>query len=136
VTATYVLVHGGWLGAWSWEGVVQRLEAAGHRAYAVDLPGHGGRRHEAVRRPTGADYAAAVVERLTELDLRDVVLVGHSLGGLTVQLVAQQVPERLARMVWLSGVVVADGRPFVDDFPPGSFDGRLAEAQGRPDLAF
>ena len=83
---TFCLVHGGWHGAWSWSAVVERLRRRGFDAIAVDLP--------ADDPESGtAEYAAAVVAALEGVD-DDVVLVGHSLGGLSIPLVPALRPVR------------------------------------------
>lgn len=92
---TFGLVHGAWHGAWCWERVVPELEARGHRAVAVELPAE----------DTGAGcarYAEVVVDALREAE-GDVVLVGHSLGGLTIPLVAAARPVR--RLVFLCALL-------------------------------
>lgn len=108
-----VLVHGGFQGAWCWERVLPLLEV---RALAVDLPGRG--RHpvpmaevtlEACVRSVIADMDAAGLER--------VVLVGHSLGGASVPVVAARIPERIAHLVLLSCILAPEGGAIVDAFP-------------------
>lgn len=87
---TFGLVHGAWHGGWCWERVVPLLEAAGHDAVAVDLPADD---------PSAglSRYAEVVDEALGAAG--DVVLVGHSLGGCTIPLVARRRPVR--RLVFL-----------------------------------
>jgi pimeloyl-ACP methyl ester carboxylesterase len=80
VTATVVLVHGAWHGAWCWEKVVPRLQAAGVPAVAVDLPGHG-----KSAEPFGDLHDdAAAVRRLLDAAGGPVVLCGHSYGGMVI----------------------------------------------------
>lgn len=102
-----VLVHGGWHGASCWRLVVRELDALGRRSVAVDLPAGelGAQRYaDAVLAATGPPAAG---ERL--------VLVGHSLGGLTVPVVAQRLgPERVAAVVLLATVVPRPGMSFAD----------------------
>jgi pimeloyl-ACP methyl ester carboxylesterase len=73
MSETLVLVHGAWHGAWCWAGVIGQLEAAGDRAYAVDLPAHGANRLDPVL-ATRALYVDAVVRFIEERNLRNVVL--------------------------------------------------------------
>ena len=81
-TFTFILVHGAWQGAWAWDTIVPRLEAAGHRAIAVDLPGNGHDDTPAadVGLPLYAQHVAGIIDR-TE---GPIVLVGHSMGGTAV----------------------------------------------------
>ena len=115
--ASYVLVHGALHGAWCWERVIPYLEAAPHTSgvLAVDLPGRGQR---ADARPleeiTLDDFVAAVVEDIEAADLRDIVLVGHSLAGITIPRVAARLPERIRRLVFLASVHPAPGESVSD----------------------
>jgi pimeloyl-ACP methyl ester carboxylesterase len=96
--ATFGLVHGVCAGAWSWGLVAPHLEAAGHDVLAMDLPGD-------EPDATFSDYAE-VVERVLG-DAEDVVLVGHSTGGLTIPLVAARKP--IDELVFLCGVIPVPG---------------------------
>jgi pimeloyl-ACP methyl ester carboxylesterase len=95
----YVLVHGAWHGAWCGEKVVPLLEARGHTAEAIDLPGHG--RDET---PIGEVTLEAYTERLCQtLAARPepAVLVGHSLGGIAITRAAERCPKRVQVLVYL-----------------------------------
>ena len=119
--ATFVLVHGGWHGGWCWRKVTPLLRAAGHEAYAPTLTGLGERVHLASPAVGLDTWVQDVVNVLEYEDLRGVVLVGHSFGGLVIAGVADQVPERLAHLVYLDadpGVDAADGRAFIDGMAP------------------
>jgi pimeloyl-ACP methyl ester carboxylesterase len=102
VTA-FALVHGAWHGAWCWERLAPELEARGHRVVAVDLPGDD---------PTATfeTYADVVVSALDAEE--DAVVVGHSLGGLTIPLVAARRPVR--RQVYLCALAPIPGRSFTE----------------------
>ena len=95
---TFGLVHGSQHGAWCWERLVPELESRGHAAVAVDLPCDD-------PEATIATYAACVVDALEGRD--DVVLVGHSLGSLTIPVVARRRPVR--RLVFLCSVPTLPG---------------------------
>jgi pimeloyl-ACP methyl ester carboxylesterase len=95
---TYVLVHGGGMTGRCWEPLVPLLDGPVH---AVDLPGRG-RRPADPAAVTLDDYVDAVVDELVAADLHDVVLVGHSLAGITLPGVARRVPDRLRRLVFVS----------------------------------
>ncbi len=109
---SYVLVHGGSQGAWCWERLLPLLTGSPKAAQAValDLPGHGARAHEDPLAITLGDYARAVAEEVRRRDLRDVVLVGHSLGGVTVIAASPRVAGRLKRIVFLGGMVPDEGK--------------------------
>ena len=125
---TFALVHGAWHGAWCWERLTPEIERRGHRAVAVDLPCD----------DPGAlfdDYASVVVDALAGAG-DDVVVVGHSLAGQTIPLVAARRPVR--RLVFLCALIAAPGRSFADQlraerdiFVPG-YEAGLAPADERP----
>jgi len=124
--ATLVLVHGGWGGGWLWQDVSRRLRAAGHEVYTPTLTGLGERVHLA-HPGIGLDtHVLDIVNLLDAEDLRDVVLAGHSYGGMPITGVAEQVPERLAHLVYLDAFVPADGEALLDLLSPGAR--RLTEA--------
>ena len=109
--ATFVLVHGAWHGAWCWRRLVPLLAAAGQNVLAPDLPGHGADPAP----PAGqglADYVARVLQVIASCD-GPVVLVGHSLGGLVVAAVAEAMPERIRRLVFLTAFLPRDGDSLV-----------------------
>jgi pimeloyl-ACP methyl ester carboxylesterase len=106
---TFVLIHGAWHGGWCWQRVTPLLAASGHRVLAPSLAGLAERKHllsAAIDLDTHIDETVALLERE---DLRDVVLVGHSYGGLVITGVADRAPGRLARLVYLDAVIVNGG---------------------------
>ena len=100
-----VLVHGGGFDARCWDLLLPHLA---HDAVAVDLPGRGSA-PSSLQDVGIADSVARVVDELVSRDLRDVVLVGHSLAGITLPGVAAAVPDRLRRLVFVSCTVPPDG---------------------------
>lgn len=104
---TYVLVHGACHGAWCWDKLIACLERAGHEAIALDLPAHGQDRTP-VKGLTRRHYIDRVVQTIAGLR-RPVVLVGHSLGGLTISGVAEQCPDDIALLVYLTAALIRNG---------------------------
>lgn len=100
---TFALVHGAWHGAWCWDALVAELETRGHRAITMDLPCDDPAAHV-------TDYAAAVEASLAGAG--DVVLVAHSLAGLTAPLVASGGSVR--HLVFLCAVLPEPGRSFAE----------------------
>ena len=116
----FVLVAGAWLGAAAWDEVVAELRAAGHEPYALTLPGLGERQHEAGETPIGLEsHVRDIVDTVERLDLRDVVLVGHSYSGIPVGQAAERIGDRLSRVVFVDANVPADGESFVSVWPDG-----------------
>jgi pimeloyl-ACP methyl ester carboxylesterase len=103
---TYVLVHGSWMGAFAWDEIKPRLERAGHTVISLDLPGHG-------NDPTPADklsleaYKQAVIAAIGTR--KDVVLVGHSFGGVVISSVAEAIPAQLSKLVFVAGYLPRSG---------------------------
>lgn len=116
--ATFVLVHGAWHGGWCWRKVVPLLRDAGHEVHTPTLTGLGERAHlltPAVDLETHVHDVTAVVEYE---DLDDVVLVGHSYGGMVITGAAERITERLSGLVYLDAFVPADGESVMDLLPP------------------
>jgi pimeloyl-ACP methyl ester carboxylesterase len=116
--ATFVLVPGFWLGAWVWKDVAGRLRAGGHEVYPLTLTGLGDRAHLATRAVDFDTHAADVLATIEHEGLEEVILVGHSGGGMPVQLVADRAPERLVRAVYLDSGPLPDGMRQFDVNPP------------------
>jgi pimeloyl-ACP methyl ester carboxylesterase len=110
--ATYILIHGAAHGGWCWHKVVPLLEAAGHKVIAPDLLGLGADLTPVaeITLQHWVDQVAALVEAQSE----PVVLVGHSRGGLIVSEVAERLPERIVRTVYLTAFLLADGQTLGD----------------------
>ncbi|MFD9735010.1 alpha/beta fold hydrolase [Umezawaea sp. NPDC059074] len=114
---TFVLVHGAWHSGRAWDRVVPLLESAGHSVHAPTLTGYGDQAH-LLGPDVGLDTHVDDVVRLVEdEDLTDVVLVGHSYAGLVISSVANRVPERIGRLVFLDAMVPEDGETAADVIP-------------------
>jgi pimeloyl-ACP methyl ester carboxylesterase len=96
-----VLVHGAWVGEWSWSPLLPALEASGRGVYAVSLTGHGTRSHESGPHVTLDHHVADVVATIETHDLSEITLVGHSYGGRVITSAYGQLADRIARMVFL-----------------------------------
>jgi pimeloyl-ACP methyl ester carboxylesterase len=105
--ASYVLVHGAWHGAWCWDNVVPLLEAEGHAVTAIDLPGHGDDATP-LAGLTQAEYGRRVADAV-EAAGEPVILVGHSMGGMTITQAAEHVPERIAALVYVCAFLPGPG---------------------------
>jgi pimeloyl-ACP methyl ester carboxylesterase len=116
--ATFVIVHGAWGGAWSWNKfVVPLLRKAGHDVFPVTLTGLGDRTHLSSPEISLDTHIQDVVNVLFYEDLRDVILVGHSYGGNVITGVADRCPERLRQLVYLDAATPSDGQASADSFP-------------------
>jgi pimeloyl-ACP methyl ester carboxylesterase len=106
---TYVIVHGAWGGAWDWRRVDSMLTAQGHLVYRVQLTGLGERVHLASSSIGLATHIDDVVNTLVWENLRNVVLLGHSYGGMVITGVADRVPDRIAQLIYLDAFVPDSG---------------------------
>ena len=106
--ATFMLVHGACTGGWSWEKVVPLLEAKGHKACAPDLPGLG-KDSTPPANVTLADNVEKVSRLLDKME-EQVVLVGHSLGGITISAVAEARRRKLKALVYVCALLPPSGK--------------------------
>lgn len=113
--STIILVHGAWQGAWCWNKLAPLLRTAGHQVHTPDLPGHGNNPLPAKLVNT-AVYVKAISE-LVESQHDQVILVGHSMGGMVITQVAEQLPDRVARLVYISGFLLENGQS-INDLEP------------------
>jgi pimeloyl-ACP methyl ester carboxylesterase len=118
--ATYVLVHGAWHGGWCWKRVAPLLRAAGHEVFTPTLTGVGEREHLGSADIDLSTHVTDIVKLLEFEELTDVVLVGHSYGGMVITGVAQQAPERLGELVYLDAFVPNDGQSTVEMVGPAA----------------
>ena len=115
--ATFVIVHGAWAGAHAWRWVRPLLRAAGHDVVTPSLTGLGERAHLATPDTNLDTHIADVVRGADYEDLHDVVLVGHSYGGMVITGVADRVPERIGQLVYLDADVPHEGESMMDLVP-------------------
>ncbi|HMR30871.1 MAG TPA: alpha/beta hydrolase [Geminicoccaceae bacterium] len=107
--ATFVIVHGAWGGGFSWAKIRRMLAARGHEVFTPTLTGLGERAHLASPAVDLETHIQDVVATIETEDLRDVVLLGHSYGGMVVTGAADRVAERLAHLAYLDAFVPGDG---------------------------
>jgi pimeloyl-ACP methyl ester carboxylesterase len=114
----YVLIHGAWHGGWCWSRVADPLRAAGHRVYTPTQTGLGERSHLLSREITLDTFIADIVNLLEWEDLRDVVLVGHSFGGISATGAADRVAARIRHIVYLDALILDNGQSVFDTMSP------------------
>jgi len=112
--STYVLVHGGGHGGWCYAKVVPLLSAAGHDVHTPTLTGLGERSHLVGPHVTLDLHIHDVVQVLQVEDLHDVILVGHSYGGMVITGVADRAADRIGRLVYLDAANPVNGQSLVD----------------------
>ena len=105
--ATFVLIHGAWHGGWCWDKVKLILEKNNHTVVAPDLPGHG-----EDKTPIADVSLDVYTERVCEVidqQSENVILVGHSLGGLSITQAAEQRPDNIELLVYLTALLLKNG---------------------------
>jgi pimeloyl-ACP methyl ester carboxylesterase len=125
---TYVLLHGAWHGAWCWKKVVPLLLENGHRVFTPTQTGLGERSHLLSKDVTLKTFVQDLTHVLEWEDLLNVILVGHSFGGCAITACADQMPERIAHLVYLDALILQNGQSPFSTVP-------TAVAQNRRDLS-
>jgi len=112
--ATFVLIHGAWHGGWCWKKLTPLLRAAGHDVYTPTLTGLGERAH-LLNPQIGLGTHVEDIRALLEYeDLHNVILVGHSYGGMVIAGVAEVAARRLSHLIFLDAFVPLDGQSVLD----------------------
>ena len=112
--STYVLVHGGAHGGWCYQRVARILRSSGHDVYTPTLTGLGERSHLLSADVDLDLHITDVVGVLHYEDLSDVILVGHSYGGMVITGIADRAPDRIGRLVYLDAANPVNGQSLVD----------------------
>jgi pimeloyl-ACP methyl ester carboxylesterase len=115
--ATYVLVHGGGHGGWCWQRLTPLLQAAGHQVYTPSLTGLADRSHLLSPEVDLDTHIADITGLLLYEDLTDVILVGHSYGGMVITGVADRALGRIGQLVYLDAARPRHGESLVDVAP-------------------
>ncbi len=123
--STYVIVHGAWGGGWDWRTIDSLLSSQGHAVHRVTLTGLGERVHLASPSVGLATHITDVVNTIEFEQLTNVILVGHSYGGMVITGVADKIPQRIRHLVYLDAFLPESGESLSD----------LAGAEFRPFIA-
>jgi pimeloyl-ACP methyl ester carboxylesterase len=116
--ATFLVAHGAWSAGWAWKKMRPRLHALGHELFTPTYTGLGERAHLASR-DVGLDTHVVDICAVIEMeDLRDVVLIGHSYGGMVATAVADRMAANVSRLVYLDAFVPRDGQAVFDLHTP------------------
>ena len=137
---TVVLVHGAWAGGWCWQRVMPRLQAAGLPTHAVTLTGVGERSHLMSRDIRLSTHVQDVIGLIMANELTQVVLVGHSYGGMVITGVADQLqqshPGLLVSLVYVDAMTPHPGESWSSQHTPETIAQRLASAQASGGISF
>jgi pimeloyl-ACP methyl ester carboxylesterase len=114
---TFILIHGMWHGGWCWKKLTPLLRNIGHQVFTPTLTGLGERSHLSCCDIDLDTHVQDVVNLIEYEDLQEIILVGHSLGGFIAPVVADRIPERIAHIVNLDGIIPENGKAFKEMMP-------------------
>lgn len=114
---TFVLVHGAWHGGWCWRYVAEPLRARGHRVFTPTLTGQGERLHLSRPEVVHDTHVRDITGLIEAEELEEIILVGHSYGGIVISAVADRLRTRMKKLVYLDALLPVPGRP-VFELPP------------------
>ena len=117
--ATFLICHGAWSAGWAWKKMRPLLRAAGHEVFNPTYTGLGERAHLSSRSIALDTHIADIVNEIRWKDLQNVVLVGHSYGGMVITGVAEQVAQQIGAIVYLDAFVPESGKSASDLVGPG-----------------
>lgn len=112
--ATFVVAHGAWSAGWAWKKMRSRMRARGHEIFTPTYTGLGERAHLAHKDIDLETHIADVLGLLDCEELRDIILVGHSYGGMVATGVADRASDRIAQLVYVDAFAPRDGQSLLD----------------------
>src|SRR5450432_3184905 len=116
---TFLVCHGAWGGGFSWKKMHPLMHAAGHRLVTPTYTGLGEREHLANPSIDLETHIQDILNVIKYEDLRDIVLIGHSYGGMVATGVADRARDRIAQLIYLDAFVPKDGQSLHDLNEPG-----------------
>ena len=111
-----LLIHGAWGGAWEFDATINGLRKLGHQTSAIDLPGHG-HFDAPIAEVTMDAYVQTVIDAAQAME-GQIILVGHSLGGAIISQVAERIPQKIERLIYVAAMLPQNG-----DTPLGLMQG-------------
>lgn len=121
--STFIFVHGAWHGAWCWYKLLPILQNLGHKAVALDLPALGSDKTPVAE--VTLDRCADVVSAALGQQSEKSILVGHSMGGITLSHAAERHPDKIQALVYVNAVLLLDGESLFSKSTeqPGKLEG-------------
>jgi len=133
--ATYILVHGAYHGGWCWRDTALLLRQQGHDVFTPTLSGLGERSHLLLPSVNLSTHIEDIVNLMIWEDLKDVILVGHSYGGMVITGVADRAADRITDIIYLDAIVPKNGQSILDVQPAGRADWMRDRAKANGGLA-
>ena len=115
--ATFVLVHGAWHGGWCYRDTAKALRAAGHDVFTPTHTGVGERAHQGTENITLETHIRDVLGCIEAEELSNVILCGHSYGGMVITGVADRIPGKIKALVYLDAFVPENGQSLMSLLP-------------------
>ena len=109
---TYVLVHGAWQAPYVWDSVQADLSKSGNKVIVVELPGHGSDTTPPHQLSLDV-YRDKVIDAISKAD-SNVILVGHSMGGMVITQVAEKIPSKIRKLVYIGAFLPSSGQALTD----------------------
>ncbi len=108
--SVFVLVHGAWHGGWCWDKVKEKLSAQGNDVYTPTLSGMAEKKDQLDGTIDLNTHIQDIIDLIVKEDLHHVILVGHSYAGLVISGVADKIPERLDKLIYLDALLAENGQ--------------------------
>ncbi len=116
--ANFVLIPGFWLGAWAWKDVTKFLREKGHEVFPLTLTGLGEKVHLGSAATNLDTHVADIVNLIKYNELEEVYLAGHSYAGVVITQVADIIPEKIAKLIYVDTAPLPDGAALIDFYSP------------------
>jgi len=108
--AHYIFIHGGWRNSDCWKNILTLMEKRDASASAIDLPGHGKNKAD-FNDVTLKSYVDTVVAEANKYE--DVILVGHSMGGIVISEVVERIPKKIKKLIFISAIIPKNGHSLI-----------------------
>ncbi|MGE8721958.1 alpha/beta fold hydrolase [Leptospira terpstrae] len=109
---TFILLHGSYHGAWNWHKVVPLLQKLGHQTINLDMPGHGIDRTN-IHSATLDDYTNKTIDVIRRIEGK-VILLAHSRNGIVISKVAEKIPEKIEKLIYLASYLIPNGKSMME----------------------
>jgi pimeloyl-ACP methyl ester carboxylesterase len=116
--SNFILIHGSWHGGWCWDEIKTMLEAQGHTVLTPTLPGMDYKSQPSPRGIGLTEHVEFIQRIIEESNLTDLVLVGHSYGGMVITGVSLKIPERIKKLIYLDAFLPNPGESLFDISAP------------------
>jgi len=110
----FILLHGAWHSNFIWKQIAKDLQQLGHQVYTPNLPGHGNN-YKNFKEINLASYLAEVEKLINSISPSKIVLVGHSMAGIIISQIAENMPDRIEKLVYLTAFIPDNNGSLIDE---------------------